>query len=105
MPRFTTDNEALAGSNVGDKSYRSDFTSTTSAKLADANATRSMVTIFVETNHPLYVLYGAGTASTTNYSVKLGHEDYLEVPRDMYDGEITAIFVGSGTARVTELYE
>jgi hypothetical protein len=105
MPRFPTDNRELAASNIGDKSFRSDFTSETSLKLADANSTRSMVTIFVETNHPLYVLYGAGTASTTNYSVKLGHEDYLEVPRGMYDGEITAIFVGAGTARVTELYE
>jgi hypothetical protein len=105
MPRFVTDNPDLAASNIGDKSFRSDFTSTASLKLADANATRTMVTIYVETNHPLYVLYGAGTASTTNYSVKLGHEDYLEIPREMYDGEITAIFDGAGTARVTELYE
>lgn len=104
MPRFTTDNLELAASNIGDKSYRSDFTSTTSAKLADANSTRSMVTIFVETE-TLYVLYGVGTASTTNYSVKLVANDYLEIPRDMYDGEITAIFSGAGVARVTELYE
>ena len=104
MPRFTTDNLELAASNICDKSYRSDFTSTTSAKLADANPTRSMVTIFVETE-TLYVLYGVGTASTTNYSVKLVANDYLEIPRDMYDGEITAILSGAGVARVTELYE
>ena len=104
MPRFPTDNLELAASNIGDKSYRSNFTSTTSAKLADANSTRSTVTIFVETE-TLYVLYGVGTASTTNYSVKLVANDYLEIPRDMYDGEITAIFSGAGVARVTELYE
>jgi hypothetical protein len=104
MPRFSTDNPGLAASNVGDKFFRSDFTSTSSLKLADANSTRSMVTIFVETG-TLYVLYGTGTASTTNYSVSLVAGDYLEVPRDMYDGEITAIFSSAGTARVTELYE
>jgi hypothetical protein len=104
MPRFVTNNPELAASNVGDKSYRSDFTSTASLKLADANSTRTMVTIFVE-SETLHVLFGAGTASTTNYSVKLIANDYLEIPREMYDGEITAIFVGAGTARVTELYE
>lgn len=105
MPRFTTDNPELAASNIGDKFYRSDFTSESSAKLADANATRSMVTIFVESGI-LYVLYGTGTASTSNYSVVLAANDYLEIPRDMYDGEITAIFSGgAGVARVTELYE
>jgi hypothetical protein len=104
MPRFTTDNLGLAASNIGDKSYRSDFTSTTSAKLADANSTRSMVTVFAETS-TLFVLLGAGTASSTNYSVSLAPGDYLEVPRDMYDGEITAILSGAGVARVTELYE
>lgn len=35
----------------------------------------------------------------------LSANDYLEVPRDMYDGEITAVFSGAGVARVTELYE
>lgn len=104
MPRFITDNPELAASNIGDKFFRSDFTSTSSAKLADANSTRSMVTIFVESG-TLYVLYGTGTASATNYSVILTANDYLEVPRDMYDGEITAIFSGAGVARVTELYE
>ena len=104
MPRFVTNNPELAASNVGDKSYRSDFTSTASAKLADANSTRTMVTIYVE-SETLYVLFGVGTASNTNYSVKLIANDYLEIPRNMYDGEITAVFVGAGTGRVTELYE
>ncbi len=104
MPRFVTNNPDLAESNIGDKSFRSDFTSTASLKLADANSTRSMVTIFVE-SETLHVLFGAGTASATNYSVKLIANDYLEIPRSMYDGEITAIFIGAGTARVTELYE
>lgn len=104
MPRFVTDNDTLAASNVGDKSYRSDFTSGTSAKLADANTTRSMVTIFVESG-TLRVLYGVGTASSTNYSLTMSVNDYLEIPREMYDGEITAIFSAAGVARVTELYE
>lgn len=109
MPRFVTDNPDIAASNVGDKSYRSDFSSQTSTKLADANSTRTMVTIFVESG-ALFVLYGAGTVQTAvqaspNYSIALSPGDYLEIPRSMYDGEITAAFAGTGMARVTELYE
>lgn len=104
MPRFVTDNPGLAASNVGDKSYRSDFSSTSSLKLADANSTRSMVTLFCESG-VLLCLYGAGTVTATNYSVKLVASDYLEIPRSMYDGEITGMMSTAGTVRVTELYE
>jgi hypothetical protein len=47
------------------------------------------------------VLYGAGTASTTNYSVRLAAGDYLEIEK--YTGQVTAIFASGGTARVTEV--
>lgn len=51
----------------------------------------------------LYLLLGGGTASATNYSVKLFTDDYFEVPYG-FTGAITGIWAadGSGVALVTE---
>ena len=77
------------------------YSSTTSATLKASNANRKLLTIYNEGAGNLHILYGNGTASTTNYSVKLATGDYLEV--DKYTGQLTAIFASSGTARVTEI--
>lgn len=77
------------------------FTSTTSAVIEPFNSARKMCAIFHETGGDLYVLYGPGTASSTNYSVKMSPGDYLEVVS--YTGQITGVFSGSGTARVSEI--
>jgi len=77
------------------------FTSTTSATLKASNSSRKILTIYNEGAGNLHILYGSGTASTTNYSVKLATGDYLEVPQ--YTGQLTAIFASAGTARVTEI--
>jgi hypothetical protein len=79
----------------------SSFTSTTSATLKSSNSNRKVLTIYNEGAGNLHVLYGSGTASTTNYSVKLFSGDYLEV--DKYTGQVNAIFASAGTARVTEI--
>lgn len=51
----------------------------------------------------LYLLLGGGTASATNYSVKLFTDDYFEIPYG-FTGAITGIWAadGSGVALVTE---
>jgi len=79
----------------------SNFTSTTSATLKSSNSSRKVLTIYNEGAGNLHVLYGSGTASTTNYSVKLFSGDYLEI--DKYTGQVNAIFATAGTARVTEI--
>lgn len=79
----------------------SNFTSTSSATLKSSNASRKVLTIYNEGAGNLHVLYGSGTASTTNYSVKLFSGDYLEI--DKYTGQVNAIFAAAGTARVTEI--
>jgi hypothetical protein len=79
----------------------SSFTSTSSATLKSSNSNRKLLTIFNEGAGNLHILYGNGSASTTNYSVRLSAGDYLEV--DKYVGQVTAIFASSGTARVTEV--
>ncbi|NBR96318.1 MAG: hypothetical protein EBT48_01725 [Verrucomicrobia bacterium] len=75
------------------------FTNTSSAVLAANNVLRKFLSVFNEGAGILYVLYGTGTASTTNYSVRLQPGDYLEV--DKYTGQVTAIFGSAGTARVS----
>ena len=79
----------------------SNFTSTTSATLKSSNSNRKVLTIYNEGAGNLHVLYGSGTASATNYSVKLFSGDYLEI--DKYTGQVNAIFATAGTARVTEI--
>ena len=77
------------------------YSSTTSTTLKASNANRKLLTIYNEGAGNLHILYGNGTASTTNYSVKLATGDYLEV--DKYTGQLTAIFASAGTARITEI--
>ena len=79
----------------------SSFSNTASSTLKASEGYRKLLTIFNEGAGTLYVLYGSGTASTTNYSVRLNAGDYLEIEK--YTGQVNAIFATSGTARVTEI--
>lgn len=79
----------------------SSFTSTSSSKLMDSNSKRKLLTIYNEGAGNLHVLYSTGTATVSNYSVKLFSGDYLEI--DKYTGQVNAIFASAGTARVTEI--
>ena len=76
------------------------FTSTSSLVLMASNSARKLLTVFNEGVGTLYVLYGAGTASTANYSVRVSSGDYLEIEK--YTGTVTGIYGAAGTARVTE---
>jgi len=77
------------------------FTSITSATLIASNTSRKMLTIQNTGSGILYVLFGTGTASSTNFSVQLNSSDYYE--NDFYNGQVNAIFASSGTAYVTSL--
>lgn len=77
------------------------FTSETSATLREANAERNILVVFNEGPGTLYILYGEGTVSTSNYSVYLLPKSCLELP--FYQGQVNAVFGATGTARVTEL--
>lgn len=77
------------------------FTSTSSAVLKSSNSNRKLLTIFNEGNGTIFILLGSGTASTSNYSLRLLAGDYYELEK--YTGEVTAIFSSSGTAKITEI--
>ena len=67
-----------------------------------ANAGRLGATIYNDSNARLFLKLGAA-ASTTSFTVRLGAQDYYEVPFN-YTGIIDGLWspVASGSARVTE---
>ena len=77
------------------------FTSITSATLIASNTSRSMLTIQNTGAGILYVLFGTGVASATNFSLQMNSGDFYEC--DYYSGQMNAIFASSGTAYVTSL--
>jgi len=79
-----------------------DFTSTSYGTIATASTGRLGCTIFNTGPGNLHVLLGTGTASTSNFTVRLSAGDYYEVPFN-YTGLIGGIFATAGTAEVTQL--
>jgi hypothetical protein len=79
-----------------------DFTSTSYGTIATASTGRLGCTIFNSGPGNLHVLLGTGTASTSNFTVRLSAGDYYEVPFN-YTGLIGGIFATAGTAEVTQL--
>lgn len=89
----TTLAPASTGGTVGS------FTSTVSAQMLAANTSRKGLIIRNEGAGTLYVLYGTGTASATNYSFVLLTGDVLT---DTYQGAVQGLFASAGTARTQE---
>jgi phenylacetate-coenzyme A ligase PaaK-like adenylate-forming protein len=77
------------------------FTATSNTSIAASNIERKLLTIFNEGAGILYVLYGNGTATTSNYSVRINSGDYLEI--DKYTGAVFGLFDSAGTAKITEI--
>lgn len=78
---------------------------TTSSTLLASNSNRLGATVVNDSSASLYLLLGTGTASATNYTIKLGTDDYYEVPFN-YTGRLTGAWAsdpGDGAARVTEI--
>jgi len=78
------------------------FTATTSTTLRQPNPERTCLVVFNEGPGILYLLYGPGTVSDTNYTVALFPNAMLELP--FYQGEVRGIFdTASSNAKITEL--
>lgn len=77
--------------------------STTSASLVSENARRGSLIIANDDANRLYVLLGAGTASSTNYSFSLAQNENACVPG--YTGAAQGVWAadGSGSAYITEI--
>lgn len=77
----------------------------TSTTIIASNADRTGATIANDSSAVLYLLLGSGTASATNYTIRLPQYGYYEVPFG-YTGQINGVWAtdpGDGAARVTEL--
>lgn len=69
-----------------------------------SNSSRKGASVTNDSSAALYLLVGSGTASTTNYTVRIAQYGYFEVPYG-YTGQLTGIWdsdPGDGAARVTE---
>jgi len=76
-------------------------TATSSFTLKAANTSRKLLSIYNEGAGTLNILYGSGTVTTANYSIKVFRGYYLSV--DKYTGQVNGLFESAGTARVTEI--
>lgn len=76
--------------------------SASTGTLLAANTSRKKAVIVNDSSATLYVLYGAGTASATNYTVRLYPNDTLI--EENFNGILVGIWSSAtGTARVTEM--
>ena len=96
---------AGTGATSGTATVTSVSDNASSVTLLASNTNRLGATIENDSSAVLYVLLGSGTASATNYTVRMIQYSYFEVPYD-YTGAITGIWASDpndGGARVTEL--
>jgi hypothetical protein len=76
---------------------------TSATTLKAGNTARKGLTIYNDSTAVLYVLLGAGTVSTSLFTVQMASESYYEVPFG-FTGIVTGIWASvNGTAMVTEL--
>jgi hypothetical protein len=77
--------------------------STTAKTIQAANPGRRGLTIYNDSSSLLYVLLGAGTASTTVFSNRVAANSYYEVPFG-FTGIVSGVWTtATGNARVTEV--
>lgn len=76
----------------------------TSATLLEADSRRDGLSVFNDSTEILYLLQGIGTASATNFSVKLAAGDYFESPSPRWARKgASGVWANnaSGAARIT----
>lgn len=93
----------IGGSTIQTANPQRITTSATSKPLCKANEGRSEVIVFNESTQVMYVLYGPGSASSTNYTIRLNAGDILI--EDYFKGAMSAAWASDDTsaAMVTEL--
>jgi hypothetical protein len=88
----------------GANSALSNFTSVTSAGLAEPSyGGRTALTVFNEGPATLYIA-PKNTVSTSSYMVRLSAGEYWECPTGSLSAIYWAVFGSAGTARVTQIY-
>lgn len=76
--------------------------STSSVTILAANNRRKGAAITNDSTAILYIRFGDGAASSTDFSVEMAADAYFEVPKE-YRGTITGAWAtANGNARVTE---
>lgn len=78
--------------------------SASSVTILASNTNRKNASVFNDSSAVLYLLWGSGTASVTNYTVQIASGQYYELPNQpIFTAQLTGIWSSAtGTARVTE---
>lgn len=95
-------NVSVAGSTATTTTAVAD--SATSVSILASNTLRVGASIFNDSSAALYLLLGSGTASSSNYTVRVVQYALYELPYG-YKGEVNGIWAtdpGVGAARITE---
>lgn len=69
-------------------------------QLLPENAARRGLTLFNDGGTACYVLYGAGTVSSTNFNVKIAAGGYYEMPQPILRSRVTAIWDATASASI-----
>jgi hypothetical protein len=77
----------------------------TSTQIVPSDPTRTFIAIENSDANVLYLLFGPGAASPTNYTVSLSSGDYFEVPHVACGFAMNGVWSadGTGTALVTTI--
>lgn len=76
--------------------------SASSTTIKVSNTSRKELIVFNDSTAILYLLYGSGSASTTNYTLKVFPDTHAII--DSYNGQVNGIWASAtGDARVTEV--
>jgi hypothetical protein len=82
---------------------------TSSTVLLAANDSRIHASVFNDSTATLYLLWGTGTASATNFTAKIPSQGHYELPRAtglsiQFVGQLTGAWASAnGAAQVTEV--
>jgi len=101
MSSFTSVRHVRVGTGTASRAV----SSTTSAELLAANGQREGLTVFNDDANTLYLLFADGTASATNYTVRVAGGGYVEsLPGFVYTGAVNGVWDvdGTGAAQITE---
>lgn len=105
IPVYQVDGSGNPLANSGAAAVTSVNAVASDTPLLAANANRRAAYFFNDSTAILYLLFGTGTASTTNYSVQIPGQGFFEVPSTpIYTGGFHGIWsAANGAVRMTEL--
>lgn len=97
-------NQLQVASSAATATVTSVSASATSITILASNASRKGAMLFNDSNQTLYLLFGSGVASASNYSVRIPSNSYFDLDMPVYTGQLNGLWnSANGSVKVTEL--